>query len=695
MAAFSNASLYGVPNTPAKSGTTATPTVAAPTISPMVANPNLPQNLTPAQFTAATGQAPATPLTAAQLAAQNASKSSPSSAPTGSLIGNGLPVGGGGDGGNAQGANIGAAPAGAKQSSNGLWYDSGGNAYTTAPAGGGGASTPSTGLPGSTGGFSGPDGAYGNARNALTPTGPLSESDFFNEIYQQLAPVISAINGAETSAETAAYAAGTNQQNDLSGALGARGLAGSGEASREAANTNLATAANVAQAKQAQATAMQNVMNLAIPEAYTAYKDAQTRNDTNAQAYIAQTQKNMSDSLSGLASSGLTLDDLKSSNPQQYQQLLQYANGDPNQLNAMFVSAAQANILGDPIQVGNTLVYKVKSIDPTTGQPTVKTMDVTLPTLPSGYKVTSYNQSTNGTVAYIAFPTDSFGNQTIDPSKPNNGVISGTLGGSADGTNPNVGTVPDPTSTAITAQTGLSINAFNFLTQGTAALSRMPNTQRALVQSEAQTWANNNGIDLSTFASQYKANNDTLASNVSRFNNTKIAEGEVTGTLSNLDSTAIDKNLGSVNIANVGKILAGQQVNDPTANEYAFYFNDLKNSLSYFYAAQQGKSSPDIIDNEDAANVIVGGLSSGGISGLQDAVSATTAKMKTVLQSAVDGAQQNVWNLFGVGQNYASSHAAAAASSGTYPAGSIVQDGQGNKYTVGPDGNTLSPYSGT
>lgn len=604
---------------------------------------------------------------------------------------------------NAQGATIGAAPAGSQKSSNGLYYDSSGIAYTGTPVGGGGASTPSagtapsTGLPGATGSISGPDSAYGNAMSALTPTGPLSESDFFNEIYQQLAPVISAINGAETSAETAAYAAGTNQQNDLSGALGARGLAGSGEASREAANTNLATAANVAQAKQAQATALSSLAQFAIPQAYSDYQAAQTRNDANSAAYIAQTQKNMANSLSGLASSGLTLDDLKSSSPQQYQQLLQYANGDPNQLNAMFVSAAQANILGDPIQVGNTLVYKVKAIDPTTGQPTVKTMDVTLPTLPSGYKVTSYNQSTNGTVAYIAFPTDSFGNQTIDPSKPNNGVISGTLGGlgSGDGTNPNVGTVPDPTSTAITAQTGLSINAFNFLTQGTAALSRMSSAQRAQVQSEAQTWANNNGIDLSTFQSQYTANNATLASNISRFNNTKIAEGEVTGTLSNLDSSAIDSNLGSVNIANVGKILSGQQVNDPSANEYAFYFNDLKNSLSYFYAAQQGKSSPDIIDNEDAANVIVGGLDNGGISGLQDAVSATTAKMQTVLQSAVDGAQQNVWDLFGVGQNYTSSHADASSPSGTYASGTIVQDGQGNKYTVGADGNTLTPYTGT
>ena len=506
----------------------------------------------------------------------------------------------------------------------------------------------------------GPDTAFSQAKSNLQPTAPQTEEEFYSQIQSQLQPVIDKISAAEMAAETAANVKATQATSAMNFGANARGLAGSSEADAQAGQITQQRGADVAAALQTQATALSSLAQFAIPEAHAMYQDAITRSDAQSQAYIAQQQNMMGQSLAGLAASGLSLTDLQTSNPVQYQQLLQYAGGDANALNAIYLSAAMKNqsLLnnGQPLSTqGNNLVYGVQTLDPKTGKPTISTTTVTLPTLPNGYKVTSYNQSANGAVAYIAFPTDSFGNQTIDPSKPNNGVVSSIIGGEAGAGSQS--TVPDPNSTAITAQTGLSINAFNFATQGTSALSRMNQSARAQVQQEAQTWANDNGIDLSTFQSQYKANNETLASNISRFNNTKVAEGEVTGTLDNMNTQAIDSGLGSVNIVNVGKILAGQQVNDPKANAYSFYFNDLKNSLAYFYAAQQGKSSPDIIDNEDAAQVIVGGLSSGGVSGLQDAVTATTNKMSTVLQSAVTSAKQNIWDLFGVGQNYASSHA--------------------------------------
>ena len=76
--------------------------------------------------------------------------------------------------------------------------------------------------------------------------------------------------------------------------------------------------------------------------------------------------------------------------------------------------------------------------------------------------------------------------------------------------------------------------------------------------------------------------------------------------------------------------------------------------MGYFYAAQQGKTSADIPDKTEAAQVIQQGLSSGGIKGLQAAMTATTNKMETVLGQSVDSAQQNVWNLFGVGGQYSS-----------------------------------------
>ena len=237
----------------------------------------------------------------------------------------------------------------------------------------------------------------------------------------------------------------------------------------------------------------------------------------------------------------------------------------------------------------------------------------------------------------------------------------------------------------ILSATGLSVQEFAYLTLGQTALTRMPIGAQNQLKARVDNWLKKNSVDISTLQSQYKANNTTLSNNISRFNNTTIAEGEVLGTLSNIDSTAVAAGLGDVNITNVGKVLAGQQVNDPKANEYSFYFNDLKNSLAYYYAAQQGKASPDVIDNQDAANVIVGGLAKGGVKGLQTAVTSTTVKMKGVLSKAVDDARQNVWSLFGVGDKYQSSARPIKVKSpdgnlGTIPA-SQLKDALANGYS--------------
>jgi hypothetical protein len=322
---------------------------------------------------------------------------------------------------NAQGVITGAAPSGSQKSANGNWIDSAGNQYTQAPAGNSsstvGGGSQGNALPNS----SGADSTFSTAMNALAPGGVPSESDFYNEVYSQLAPVIAAITGAESSAETAAYAAGTQQQNSLSASLGARGLAGSGEANVEAANTNLATAQNVANAQQAAATALENVTQFAIPEAYTMYSDALTRNDTNAKAYVAQAQTNLSNSLAGLAQSGITLDSYKTSNPAGYAQLLQYANGDPNILTEIYLQAATKNSSllnsGQPLYTnGNTLTYGVSSIDPTTGKPTLSTQTLTIPfaitstTTGWTWQKTGTNSTAlvdpNNAANYIAYTTD-------------------------------------------------------------------------------------------------------------------------------------------------------------------------------------------------------------------------------------------------------------------------------------------------
>lgn len=306
------------------------------------------------------------------------------------------------------GANIGAAPAGAMQSANGLWYDKNGNAYTQAPAGGstGGATGGATGLPNNAGGSSGPDSAYSAAMGAIAPTGPLSEEDFFNELYQQLAPVISTINGAEFAAETAAYAAGTNQQNDLSGELGGRGLAGSGDAAKEATNTNLATASAVASAKKDQSDALSTVYQFLSSDAWTEYTNARDNNQTLAQNYVSAIQSTAATTIKGLGEAGITsASDLQSKNPDAYLSLLQYYNGDVNALNSALLMATPQNKVIQSWVSGTT--YNQLVTDPVTGKPVVQQTDLGV-TPPTGW--TSTKVSTNT----ILFQ---------DPNNPSNTIV--------------------------------------------------------------------------------------------------------------------------------------------------------------------------------------------------------------------------------------------------------------------------------
>ncbi len=249
----------------------------------------------------------------------------------------------------------------------------------------------------------------------------------------------------------------------------------------------------------------------------------------------------------------------------------------------------------------------------------------------------------------------------------------------------------DPTSQSILSQTGLSVAAFNFLTTGTSALSRLSSTDRQKIMNEAGSFLNKNGLDYSTFQSQYKAQNDVVQQNVKRFANTDVAANELKGTLANLDTSSLNKQkLSSLNWSNVAQIWAGQQVNDAGATEYAGYLNSLGSELAYFNAAQQGKASPDLVDYNSAANLIKGGLAQGGITGLKTYIQNTTSKMTAVAKQGVDSANKSVWGLFGVGDKYKST-APTQGTTGKLPNGTVVTkdqfgqitDAQGNVYDTG------------
>ncbi len=203
---------------------------------------------------------------------------------------------------------------------------------------------------------------------------------------------------------------------------------------------------------------------------------------------------------------------------------------------------------------------------------------------------------------------------------------------------------------------------------------------------EAEAWAREHHVDIATLASQYKTYNDVLSANISRLNNTKIMETELEGTIDNLKSVATAKDLSQLRIANVIKVWAGQEVNDPLAQQYALHLSQLRNELSAYYAATQGRTGNNITlqDQRDAELVIRDGVSTGSLDGLRNAVQSSTEKMGTVMKGSVARAQQAVWSLFGVKKP-----AASDAKKGTSYDGEVRQRADGAHIGKLPDGTVV------
>lgn len=211
----------------------------------------------------------------------------------------------------------------------------------------------------------------------------------------------------------------------------------------------------------------------------------------------------------------------------------------------------------------------------------------------------------------------------------------------------------DPQSGSILAQTGLSLPAFYAITGDASKLPR-DKVSRTRAFQEAQDFANKRGVDVSTLASQYQAYNDTLQANIKRVNQTKIMEGELDGTIQNLQPVADAAKMGNLRIGNVAKLFAGQETNDPVVSQYAFQLNQLRAELAGYNAAIQGRTGSSITqqDMQEAERVIKDGLSSKSADGLQKSVASATEKMTGVLHTNIDNSQKALWDLFGVGNNY-------------------------------------------
>ena len=227
--------------------------------------------------------------------------------------------------------------------------------------------------------------------------------------------------------------------------------------------------------------------------------------------------------------------------------------------------------------------------------------------------------------------------------------------------------VSDPTSKDILSQTGLSIPAFAYLTQGSTALTRMTAPERLQYMNEVQNWAKAKGIDVSTFKAQYQAYNDVLQKNIARANQTQIFAGEVSGTADALLKVITPSELSSesnngffgigthqLSAQNVADMALGKQVNNPIATKYSFQIAALANDLAGYFAASRGATSPDDSDLQSAGKVISNGMNSGSVQAFKDSINANEEKVSGVVNKAVDSTQKQVWSLFGVGGNYKS-----------------------------------------
>ena len=241
--------------------------------------------------------------------------------------------------------------------------------------------------------------------------------------------------------------------------------------------------------------------------------------------------------------------------------------------------------------------------------------------------------------------------------KPLTGSVKPTIPTAGTGTDSGLGidTPVDTTSQSILAQTGLSIPAFSFLTQGTTALTRMTAGQRLQYMNEAQNWANKNGIDISTFHSQYAALGKTVEANSLRNNQASVAEAELAATVKNLNSAAVSAGLGNLNKLNIAKIWAGSQLNTPEASTYKFHLEQLRNEFSMYNAALSGQidSNGNIrqvneADMAKADGIIQNGFAAGSLDGFNTALDASLGKMKVVLADSINAQQSQVWKLFGV-----------------------------------------------
>lgn len=214
----------------------------------------------------------------------------------------------------------------------------------------------------------------------------------------------------------------------------------------------------------------------------------------------------------------------------------------------------------------------------------------------------------------------------------------------------------DPNSESLTAQTGLSKGAYD---RATGA----PNQPRtaALVTAfnkELDDYARKNNVDMSTLRARATGINNIVTQNVMRNNQANILENEITGSVQTVSPILDQMRAGKINKANVFKVWAGGQVNDPAAMQAADQLGRLRDELAGYNAVagghlmENGTPAPTPADFLHAEKLISDGISTGGAQAVARSVDMSAKKNRAVLANAIDDANQQLWDAFGKGKNY-------------------------------------------
>jgi hypothetical protein len=242
---------------------------------------------------------------------------------------------------------------------------------------------------------------------------------------------------------------------------------------------------------------------------------------------------------------------------------------------------------------------------------------------------------------------------------------------------PTTPTTIDPESRNLTAQTGLSSGAIDYM------MGRQTTKAAPVIKAynkEITNWGIKNNIDTSTLKYQAPAIGKVLDQNIIRNNQANILENEISGSVENLAPLLDAAHRGNLAVLNKAGKFVATNFNDQTSIQASDQLNRLTSELAGYNAAagghlgENGTPQPTAGDFEEARNLINSGLNAGGANAIAQSVAKSAAKNRVVLANAIDDAQKQQWTMLGLGGRYKSTRVPTTAAPGGAAGGSHPAD---------------------